>query len=234
MDHSEAENIRAADRYLLGQLAAAEREQFEEHFFSCPQCAEEVRAGALFEANARAVFQEEARQPAAKSSPAERATWWAWLRARPMAAVSLAAVCLLGIISVYQSLVLVPRLETQLAEVTAPQAFQSEMLRPGVSRGAELVITVPERRQFLGLRVDLDPQLAFPIYRADFLSASGSTLFSVSSGAPGRPGVPLEFLIPTSNIPPGSYTMIVRGLGGNLPHEPGTIIDTYRFVIKQK
>ena len=56
MEHDWATRLVAAERYLLGELSDAERDQFEEHFFDCPACAEEVRAGAIFEANARAVF----------------------------------------------------------------------------------------------------------------------------------------------------------------------------------
>ena len=53
MDHLEAVRLRAAERYVLKQLTTAEAEAFEEHFFSCPECAEEVRWIAMFEDNAR-------------------------------------------------------------------------------------------------------------------------------------------------------------------------------------
>lgn len=53
MDHLEAVRLRAAERYVLKQLTAAEADAFEEHFFSCPECAEEVRWIAMFEDNAR-------------------------------------------------------------------------------------------------------------------------------------------------------------------------------------
>jgi anti-sigma factor RsiW len=53
MDHLEAVRLRAAERYVLKQLNVAEAEAFEEHFFSCPECAEEVRWIAMFEDNAR-------------------------------------------------------------------------------------------------------------------------------------------------------------------------------------
>jgi anti-sigma factor RsiW len=53
MDHLDAVRLRAAERYVLKQLTAMEAEAFEEHFFSCPECAEEVRWIAMFEDNAR-------------------------------------------------------------------------------------------------------------------------------------------------------------------------------------
>jgi anti-sigma factor RsiW len=52
MEHDEAEKSQAVERYLLGELPVTEREAFEEHYFSCPECAEEVRAGLLLQANA--------------------------------------------------------------------------------------------------------------------------------------------------------------------------------------
>ncbi len=44
--HSTSQFI--AERYLLGELSAEEREKFEEHYFSCQQCADSVMAGATF------------------------------------------------------------------------------------------------------------------------------------------------------------------------------------------
>ena len=33
----------AAERYILNELTAAEREAFEEHYFVCERCAQEVK-----------------------------------------------------------------------------------------------------------------------------------------------------------------------------------------------
>ncbi len=60
MNHEEAAMRQSVDRYLLRQLSGEEREEFEEHLFGCPFCTEEVQLGMTFEANARAVFGEEA------------------------------------------------------------------------------------------------------------------------------------------------------------------------------
>ena len=64
MDHEEALKIQAPEKYLLGEFSELERDQFEDHFFDCQACAAEVRAGAVFEANARAVFADQARDRA--------------------------------------------------------------------------------------------------------------------------------------------------------------------------
>jgi anti-sigma factor RsiW len=48
MDHELVARQRMTERYLLGELDADARHEFEEHFFDCPDCAVDVRAGALF------------------------------------------------------------------------------------------------------------------------------------------------------------------------------------------
>src|SRR6267378_1972281 len=82
MDHNQAARIQAPARYLLGELSLPEREDFEEHFFTCRECAEELRTGAMFAANARAVFRDQVHRPTpvipATHQPDAR--FWAWLR----------------------------------------------------------------------------------------------------------------------------------------------------------
>ncbi len=58
MDHQSAVDRNLAERYLLGELEAAEAAEFEEHFFDCPACAEDVRMGRTFVANLKAVLVE--------------------------------------------------------------------------------------------------------------------------------------------------------------------------------
>ena len=56
MKRARAVETHAADRYLIGTLSDAERDTFEEHFFSCRQCAAEVELGEIFKASFRAVL----------------------------------------------------------------------------------------------------------------------------------------------------------------------------------
>src|SRR5580704_6922436 len=78
MDHLDAENMKAAERYMLGDLSVPEVEEFERHFFDCPQCSEELRALTVFQENARAVFIEQdlAPIPARVHVPQSAASWW--------------------------------------------------------------------------------------------------------------------------------------------------------------
>src|SRR4051812_37042419 len=45
MDHAEATATFATDRYLLGELSAAEANALEDHYFDCAECADDLRAG---------------------------------------------------------------------------------------------------------------------------------------------------------------------------------------------
>src|SRR6266542_7063905 len=58
MDHAEAVQLRAAERYMLGELAPHVIEQFDQHYFSCSRCAQEVLITAAFLENLRAVLRE--------------------------------------------------------------------------------------------------------------------------------------------------------------------------------
>ena len=115
MDHEQAVNTGVVERYILGELSTPESEEFEIHFFGCTQCAQELRAGAIFEENAKAVFLDEsagasgAYVPESKNERA-RLAWWTLLWQQPWsAAPALAAVGLLCLAG-YQALVVAPGL----------------------------------------------------------------------------------------------------------------------------
>ena len=56
MNHDEAIRLKAAEKYLLGELSAELRDQYEDHYFGCAECAQDVRTGAVFIDNARDVL----------------------------------------------------------------------------------------------------------------------------------------------------------------------------------
>lgn len=66
MEHNEAIQSRAAERYSMGQMPPDEAELFEAHFFGCLECAEEVRWISLFEANAKQVVGKKVRETEAQ------------------------------------------------------------------------------------------------------------------------------------------------------------------------
>ena len=79
MDHQTALNTKAVERYTLDELTSPEREEFEDHFVSCPECATALREYEIFAANARAVFQEDlARESQPAAVPIKRNWWGKW------------------------------------------------------------------------------------------------------------------------------------------------------------
>src|SRR5580698_10263692 len=62
MEHLEAIQLKATERYLLGELSGDLREQFEDHFFNCFECAQDVEAGAIFVDSARQILGRESAQ----------------------------------------------------------------------------------------------------------------------------------------------------------------------------
>jgi len=73
-DHQQAVRTHAVERYLLDELPSPLREEFEDHFFTCPQCAEALRTGTILRDNVRALLrvrpQSSAAAPMAASSEA--------------------------------------------------------------------------------------------------------------------------------------------------------------------
>ena len=54
MTHEEAVSTLAPERYLLEEMSGSERETFEEHYFSCVECADDVRTGGVMRDGVRA------------------------------------------------------------------------------------------------------------------------------------------------------------------------------------
>src|SRR5260370_36204867 len=58
VNHQTAVDRNLAERYLLGELDAVQAAEFEEHFFDCPACSEDVRQANRMVANLKAVLRE--------------------------------------------------------------------------------------------------------------------------------------------------------------------------------
>ncbi len=225
MEHQEAIETKAAERYLLGELSGAERDGFEEHFFDCQACAENVRAGAIFQANARAVLSEQVHRQPVKVGVFE------WLRVQPAFAAALAGavIVLAGAVS-YQALVVQPRLRSELAELAAPQPYPSFFLH-SVTRGEEQAIVVAKASRFFGLSLDLVPGQDFPSYVGEVVSESGTPQFSVLLPASRTPDGALHVLIPASRLEPGRYSLVIRGNASS--GQAATEVATYHFLIQR-
>jgi Putative zinc-finger len=205
MTHEDAVNSRAVEKYLLSELAAEERAQFEEHFFDCPECAADVRVGEIFASNARAVFSEKAGlQPTPRpANPFAVRGLPDWLR--PALGFAFALVIVLAVMNWV--------LLTRLSRLEAPQSYPAFFLH-GTARGDDQVLSVPRTVRFVGVALDVPPGRRFPKYRCILTDASGRRKLSADLPAPVDPDSVLNVLMPASDLVSGRYNLVLGGIDG--------------------
>ena len=223
MNHSEAISTGAVERYLLGQLSASEVDEFEQHFFDCLECARELRAGALFEDNAKAVFLEERRASAVEE---RKPSLLAWLWQRPFSAVPATVALALAGLAAYQEFAVIPRLRAQL---NGAQPLVSFALKP-VARGDAALVEVPKDVRWYSIRMD-QVVGSSASYLCSIVDSSGVQRFSVSVPAPPSKDEPIEISIARSLLSSGRYTVVVRNAAE--PGKPETEpLARYPFTLK--
>jgi Putative zinc-finger len=195
MDHETAIQMKAPERYAIGELAATDRDQFEEHFAGCSRCLEEVGALVAFAANARAVFRERAAvRPLA--APVSRSRFWSF---RWQIAVPAFAALLLAALAIYQNSITIPGLR-------APQSFMPAIVLDGATRAA-----LPRLREDAPLRFQmaLAPGAESGRVWAELIGPGGHTLSAGWVALPAAAGDPLDVYFPI-RLEPGRYTVVIR------------------------
>jgi putative zinc finger protein len=232
MDHETAVKLMASERYLLRELSPDQRDEFEEHFFDCQECAEDVRAAAAFRANAKAVFEHELEPSGAGgvTAPQPAPTESGWRRWFFTPAFALSVVCnfILLIGFGYLRLRTVPELRQEVASVTAPESGPLIVVPPA-ARGEGNPIAVSSGKRFLQFRFELSPAETFQSYSYEILDAPGATRLADSISAPTDPQAGLYLTVPTTGLKPGEYLLVLRGVGPKGSSE----ISTTRFTIQR-
>ena len=228
MDHQEATRLMAVEKYLLKELPPELRDEFEEHFFACPECAADLRATEAFLAATRT---ELAAAPAKKPSPAgEKKSPFEFLW-RPVFA--LPAFALLLLVIAYQAIVVYPRQAGEIAQLQAPRILPGLSLAGGNSRGGEIpTIAVPSRQPFV-LSVDIPAQDRFSSYTCLLYSPSGSTAFRIHVSAQQAKDT-VSISVPAAESETGTYTLAVQGNTDRTPSEPAVDLAHYRFEVKNQ
>lgn len=212
MDHEDAIRCQAAERYVAGELPPADCEAFEEHFFDCRECAEEVRWEQIFAANARAVAREE---PVPPPPPGFRESWRAWFTARPALAFSMAANAVLLAIVVYVATGVSRRFDTQ------PRLLPG-YFAPAPARAAEQAQPLPAGAPSFIAHFPA-PDQPYPSYSYQILDAAGKPESAGSLKAPAA-GPPELFLeVPVRQLPAGTHTLVIRD------HAGGQILAQFQF-----
>jgi hypothetical protein len=228
MTHVDATATQAVERYLLGELSSEERDQFEAHAFDCLECAEDLKAAAIFLDTSRAVLRDEppglvmagqadaaTRQAGPQAGPqaapqARPGGWRAWLNpaaAFPSYAFASAFLLVLGF-SLYQNLVTLPALRNS----SAPRALSAFSFVSSGTRGATpMVIVAPLRQPFL-LFFDIPPGGRHASYHCAIVAEDGRPRLAVEvSATQARDTV--QLFVPAAGLSAGPYTLVITGDG---------------------
>jgi hypothetical protein len=223
MNHNEAVQQMATERYLLDELSPEVRDAFEEHFFDCPECAFDLRtvAAVVDEAKvqlpeltspssvpsgSRALLPVERKpSPFSSRSSSRFSAWW-----RPAIAAP-AFATLLAIIG-YQNLVIYPALRSEANE---PILSSTVFLHSGTRSAGATQVNV-DQKHGVALLVDTPQQQGYVSFLFELRDSRGKTVFSIatSKGSQSADGT-LSLAIPGAGLHDGAYTLAISGVASN-------------------
>jgi hypothetical protein len=216
MDHTTVVRDKLTERYLLNELASQVRDEFEEHYFDCPECALDVSAGAQFVEHSKVVLAD-APGPVpvhVVSGPApEHGGWFAWLRfawLRP--AFAAPALALLLAVVGYQNLVTYPRLQSELRQ---PQVVPAVLVNTGTYGAGGTPTTVSQGQGLLLLvRIPPDASYVYVRYTGELYNPGGKLTASFTITAEdGQDQSPVMF--PKIDREAGTYTIALHGISAH-------------------
>jgi anti-sigma factor RsiW len=226
MDHNQAIQIGAAEKYVLRELSDDLRAAYEEHFFDCTACAADVQAALIFAETAREVFEQEEPHPATEARKQSESLWSPWLRPIIALPVFAALLLLVG----YQNLVTIPRAKhegaqaeqtgmaqigmapTRAVQTGVAEAFASSFRLLGSTRGqaATTVVAVHARDAF-ALDFDFTPTLTFTSYSGALVDDAGRPVLQVA--LPGDlANKEVHVMVPGGLLRQGRYALIINGV----------------------
>ncbi len=215
MDHAEAIATYTTDRYLLGELTAAEADAFEEHYFDCVECAEELRVGMQFMSGGRKLAREMTEPEAAPApvvSIAER-------RPRRAAWIPVAAALVLAIAT--------PLLIKQQRAASAPRfeiASQHSFLLAD-SRGTSDLPTLNGNAPIV-LWADVPSEPTYSRYEARLQRPEGPVLTLLFTPDPNGEPTPLT----VRGLSAGPHELAIVGIDPAGQHAE---ISRHRFIVRR-
>jgi hypothetical protein len=208
MDHAEAVRLNAAERYISGELSEALRDQFEEHYFDCFECANDLKSFDTFRTASRMVFEEEVVSRVPPRPPeVERAGWFGWLR--PLVVVP--AIAALAAIVVFQNAVTIPALKQRPLAAHVAEAYGPSFRLEGTTRGEGISTVSVRPNEGFALDFDFIPAQVFASYQGLLLDdADGSVLTFHLPGELANKEVHLA--VPAGLLHAGKYSLVLSGV----------------------
>lgn len=226
MEHNYAIENHTAERYLLHELNEQERDAYEEHFFSCSACAEEVKIAAEFLESAKQVVQDELKAQL-YGHTARHSIWGSWLNWRSMLHPMPAMACMLLVFvsgfSIYQDSVVIPELR-QLASASLPvpgmtdkQAREAKTVMAAESRGQQKEQSIAKGASF-HVQFDIPPvnSGSNESYTADIVTPGGIRKLSYGISKE-EANAPIQVLVPAGTLESGKYFVVIHGVNSNGP-----------------
>ena len=205
MDHDLAVRQKMTEKYLLDELDAKAREEFEEHFFDCTVCAFDIRAGAMFIEQTKATLAESPTEDSATRiapSPVKSGWFSSW---RP--SLVLPAMALLLAIIGYQNVVTYPQLRQKL---NSPGVLPFASVNIGTYGSQPPLIRAQKGEDFL-IFLRIPPEGEFASYTADLYDPAGKLEWSVAIPATSAQDQwPIH--VPAGNRTAGVYSLTAHGV----------------------
>lgn len=208
MDHNEAVRLQAAEKYLLGELPMEQHAAFEEHYFDCPVCAEEMKAAVAFMESARQTAREEVLQTIDEKRlvpvPAKTGGWLAWLRPAFVVPAFAALLLVIG----YQNGVTIPGLKQGASQNASARIFNSfSFMEVGARGEGGLTIKVRPNDEF-ALEVDFPPVASAGSYIGQIQDADGRTKFSLPVSLEQAKST-VHVGVPGGSLKAGNYNFVI-------------------------
>ena len=190
MNHTQAIETLAAERYAMDEMSADERDRFETHFFDCLTCADAVRDTTVFIESGRKAIRESRTQKVSR------------MRGVP----GYAAAAMLSAVMGYQNLETIPRLvANQEPPIQVPYAVSISASRAAVS------IIPANRTSVLWTVVDDVDAGGTPYSKYAIQIRDAREVTRLEEEIPGDQGKQtLPIMIGKNRLRPGQYTLIVE------------------------
>jgi hypothetical protein len=203
MDHSEAVRLHAAEKYVLGELPPTLRDQYEEHFFDCQECAADVRTAVAFAVTSRAALRSMPREDEGVSVQGGFAARFF----QPLWTVP--AMALLLVALTYQTFIAIPSLKNSVPSVTLGSANFISLIGANSRAEGTKSFSLASGKPLI-LEVDIPASDQYTAYQCQLRDPSGRlVLDSAISSAEARNTVHL--IVPGTQLQSGSYGLSVLG-----------------------